>query len=32
MTQTWTDAKLYQRYDLTAEEVEFIESMIKEMP
>ena len=32
MTQTWTDAKLYERYDLTAEEIVFIESMIKEMP
>jgi len=32
MTQTWTDAKLYERYQLTKEEIEFVESMIKEMP
>ena len=31
MTQTWTDAKLYERYALTTEEIEFIEGMIKEM-
>ena len=32
MTQTWTDALLYERYGLTGEEIAFIESMIKEMP
>ena len=31
MTQTWTDAKLYERYALTTEEIDFIEGMIKEM-
>ena len=31
MTQNWTDAKLYERYALTTEEIEFIEGMIKEM-
>ena len=32
MTQTWTDALLYERYGLTGEEIAFVESMIKEMP
>lgn len=32
MTQTWTDAMLYDRYNLTADEIAFIENMIKEMP
>jgi len=32
MTQIWTDAKLYERYGLTADETAFVESMIKEMP
>jgi site-specific DNA-methyltransferase (adenine-specific) len=31
MTQTWTDATLYERYGLTADEIGFVESMIKEM-
>lgn len=31
MDQVWTDEKLYARYDITAEEQKFIESMIKEM-
>lgn len=31
MTQTWTDAMLYERYQLTADEIKFIEGMIKEM-
>lgn len=31
MTQTWTDALLYERYGLTADETAFVESMIKEM-
>lgn len=30
-TQEWTDNKLYEKYSLTAEEIEFIESMIKPM-
>ncbi len=30
-TQEWTDEKLYAKYDLTAEEIAFIESMIKPM-
>lgn len=31
MNITWTDEKLYKKYDLNKEEIEFIESMIKEM-
>lgn len=31
MDQEWTDEKLYERYDITPGEQEFIESMIKEM-
>ena len=27
----WTDAELYTKYDLTDEEIDFIESMIKPM-
>lgn len=30
-TQEWTDAKLYEKYNLTTEEIKFIESMIKPM-
>jgi hypothetical protein len=30
-TETWTDEKLYQKYDLTPEEIELIESVIKPM-
>lgn len=30
-TQEWTDEKLYKKYGLTKEEIEFIESMIKPM-
>ena len=30
-TQEWTDAKLYKKYGLTKEEINFIESMIKPM-
>lgn len=30
-TQEWTDAKLYEKYGLTTEEINFIESMIKPM-
>jgi len=30
--RTWTDAELYERYDLTDEEIAFIESQVKEMP
>lgn len=29
--ESWTDEKLYQKYGLTAEEIEFIESMIRPM-
>jgi site-specific DNA-methyltransferase (adenine-specific) len=29
--ETWTDEKLYKKYNLTAEEIEFIESMIRPM-
>lgn len=28
---TWTDAELYAKYNLTQEEIDFIESMIKPM-
>jgi len=31
MNQIWTDKKLYKRYGLTPEEIEFIESKIKPM-
>ena len=31
MKQTWTDEKLYKRYGLTQEEIDFIESKIKPM-
>lgn len=31
-SQTWTDAQLYKKYNLTQEEIEFIESMIRPMP
>lgn len=30
-TEAWDDSKLYRKYGLTAEEVEFIESQIKSM-
>lgn len=30
-TQKWTDEKLYTKYGLTAEEIAFIESMIRPM-
>ena len=30
-TKPWTDAELYAKYNLTAEEVAFIEAMIKPM-
>jgi len=30
-TQEWTDEKLYKKYNLTQEEIDFIESMIKPM-
>jgi site-specific DNA-methyltransferase (adenine-specific) len=29
--QSWTDAKLYKKYELTKEEIEYIESMIRPM-
>jgi hypothetical protein len=29
LDQEWTDAKLYQRYGLTSDEIAFIESMIR---
>jgi site-specific DNA-methyltransferase (adenine-specific) len=32
MDRTWTDKMLYKRYKLTAEEVAFIESQVREMP
>ena len=30
-TRSWTDADLYAKYNLTDEEIQFIESMIKPM-
>ena len=32
MTKTWTDAKLYKHFGLTADEIAFIESMVRPMP
>jgi site-specific DNA-methyltransferase (adenine-specific) len=29
-SQKWTDELLYQKYDLSQDEIEFIESMMKE--
>ena len=29
--QSWTDAKLYRKYKLTKEEIEYIESMVRPM-
>ena len=31
MNQEWTDEKLFNRYDITPDEQEYIKSMIKEM-
>jgi len=31
MTKTWTDAKLYEHFRLTADEIAFIESMVRPM-
>ncbi len=31
-SKSWTDEKLYKKYDLTADEITFIESMIRPMP
>lgn len=30
-SKPWTDAELYAKYNLTQEEIDFIESMIKPM-
>ena len=30
-SQSWDDSKLYKKYNLTNDEIEFIDSMIKEM-
>ena len=30
-TQEWTDKKLYKKYNLTQEEIDYIESMIRPM-
>ena len=30
-SKPWTDEELYQKYDLSQEEIDFIESMIKPM-
>ena len=30
-SKPWTDEELYKKYDLTQEEIDFIESMIKPM-
>lgn len=29
--ETWTDEKLYKKYDLSQDEIDFIESMIRPM-
>jgi site-specific DNA-methyltransferase (adenine-specific) len=29
--ESWTDEKLYKKYGLTAEEIAFIESMVRSM-
>lgn len=29
--ESWTDKKLYNKYGLTSEEIEFIESMVRPM-
>ena len=31
MDEVWTDEKLYKKYGLTAEEIAFIESMVRSM-
>ena len=31
LTQKWSDEKLYAKYNLTEEEIQFIESIIKPM-
>ncbi|MFN5391382.1 MAG: hypothetical protein ACK5CM_19870 [Pseudanabaena sp.] len=31
MDESWTDEKLYKKYGLTAEEITFIESMVRPM-
>jgi site-specific DNA-methyltransferase (adenine-specific) len=31
MDESWTDEKLYKKYELTAEEIAFIESMVRSM-
>lgn len=31
MTEQWTDEKLYKKYGLTAEEIDFIDSTIRPM-
>ena len=30
-SQAWTDAALYEKYDLTSDEVRYVEGMIKQM-
>ena len=30
-SESWTDEKLYKKYNLTADEIAFIESMIRPM-
>ena len=30
-TRTWTDADLYEKYGITEEEIEFIESLVRPM-
>ena len=32
MDRDWTDADLYERYDITDDEISFIESQVQEMP
>jgi hypothetical protein len=32
MTKTWTDEALFREFDLTSEEIDFISSIVREMP
>jgi site-specific DNA-methyltransferase (adenine-specific) len=32
LDREWTDEKLYKRYDLTKDEIAFIESIVRPMP
>ena len=32
MSKSWTDEKLYKTFDLSSEEIDFIDSIVREMP